>query len=53
VVDGDDELVAREVSMGPAFDDEVQITAGLEPGERYLRTVTGREREGDTVGAAR
>jgi multidrug efflux pump subunit AcrA (membrane-fusion protein) len=44
-------VVAREVSMGPVFGDLVLISEGLEPGERYLRRLTGREREGDTLTA--
>jgi multidrug efflux pump subunit AcrA (membrane-fusion protein) len=45
-------LEAREVTMGPAFGDLVLISDGLQPGERFLREVTGREREGARVGAA-
>jgi multidrug efflux system membrane fusion protein len=44
-------LVAREVSMGPVFGDLVLISEGLEPGEQYLRRLTGREREGDSLAA--
>jgi multidrug efflux system membrane fusion protein len=39
-------LEAREVTLGPVFGDLVLIREGLEPGERYLRRLTGREREG-------
>jgi len=46
-------LEAREVSLGPVFGDLVLIREGLQPGERYLRRLTGREREGATVAAPR
>lgn len=46
-------LEAREVVLGPVFGDLVQISDGLQPGERYLRRLTGREREGAAVGAPR
>ena len=44
-------LEAREVTLGPVFGDLVLIREGLEPGERYLGYLTGREREGAPVGA--
>jgi multidrug efflux pump subunit AcrA (membrane-fusion protein) len=44
-------LEAREVTLGQVFGDLVAIRQGLEPGERYLRVLTGREREGAPVGA--
>jgi multidrug efflux pump subunit AcrA (membrane-fusion protein) len=44
-------LEAREVTLGPVFGDLVLIREGLEPGERYLGHLTGREREGAPVGA--
>jgi multidrug efflux pump subunit AcrA (membrane-fusion protein) len=44
-------LEAREVTLGPVFGDLVLIREGLEPGERYLGRLTGREREGAPVGA--
>ena len=46
-------LEAREVTLGPVFGDLVLIDNGLQPGERYLRRLTGREREGEAVGAPR
>ena len=46
-------LEAREVTLGPVFGDLVLIKDGLQPGERYLRRLTGREREGAAVGAPR
>jgi multidrug efflux pump subunit AcrA (membrane-fusion protein) len=39
-------LEAREVTLGPVFGDLVLIREGLKPEERYLRRLTGREREG-------
>jgi multidrug efflux pump subunit AcrA (membrane-fusion protein) len=46
-------LEAREVVLGPVFGELVLISDGLQPGERYLRRLTGREREGATVDAPR
>ena len=40
-------LEAREVELGQVFEDLVLIRQGLEPGERYLVRLSGREREGD------
>ncbi len=40
-------LEAREVTLGQVFEDLVLIRQGLEPGERYLVRLSGREREGD------
>jgi len=44
-------LEAREVTPGQVFGDLVAIGEGLEPGERYLKVLTGREREGLPPGA--
>jgi multidrug efflux pump subunit AcrA (membrane-fusion protein) len=44
-------LEAREVTLGAVFGDLVLIREGLEPGQRYLRRLTGREREGAPAGA--
>jgi multidrug efflux pump subunit AcrA (membrane-fusion protein) len=44
-------LEAREVALGAVFGDLVLIREGLDPGQRYLRRLTGREREGAPVGA--
>ncbi len=44
-------LEARAVTLGPVFGDLVLISEGLKPGERYLRRLTGREREGAPAGA--
>jgi multidrug efflux pump subunit AcrA (membrane-fusion protein) len=46
-------LEAREVVLGPVFGELVLISDGLQPGERYLRRLTGREREGAPVDAPR
>ena len=46
-------LEAREVTLGPVFGDLILISNGLQSGERYLRRLTGREREGAAVGAPR
>jgi multidrug efflux pump subunit AcrA (membrane-fusion protein) len=43
-------LEAREVTPGPIFGERVLIAAGLAPGERYLSELTGREREGQSLG---
>jgi hypothetical protein len=43
-------LEAREVTPGPIFGERVLIAAGLAPGERYLTELTGREREGQSLG---
>jgi multidrug efflux pump subunit AcrA (membrane-fusion protein) len=53
VVNDSRALEAREVVLGPVFGDLVLISDGLQPGERYLRRLTGREREGSTVDAPR
>jgi len=45
-------LEARKITLGPVFSDLVLIREGLEPGERYLRRLTGREREGAPVAGA-
>lgn len=47
IVNESRELEAREVTLGQVFEDLVLIRQGLEPGERYLVRLTGREREGD------
>jgi multidrug efflux pump subunit AcrA (membrane-fusion protein) len=53
IVNESQALEAREVTLGPVIGDLVLISDGLQPGERYLRRLTGREREGTTVGASR
>ena len=53
IVTADQTLEAREVVLGGAYGDLVQIREGLAAGERYLTRLTGREREGATVGAPR
>lgn len=53
IVNESQALEAREVTLGPVFGDLVLIKDGLQPGERYLRRLTGREREGAAVGAPR
>lgn len=50
IVNESQALESREVSLGPVFGDLVLISNGLQPGERYMRRLTGREREGATVG---
>jgi len=52
IVGDDGRLEAREVRLGRAYGDLVRLEQGLEPGERYLARLTGREREGATVEAA-
>jgi multidrug efflux pump subunit AcrA (membrane-fusion protein) len=42
-------LEAREVDLGETYGQLVRIDRGLEPGERYLTRLTGREREGARV----
>jgi multidrug efflux pump subunit AcrA (membrane-fusion protein) len=46
IVNDSQVLEAREVILGSVFDDLVLIEEGLRSGERYLRSLTGREREG-------
>lgn len=53
VVNDSQVLEAREVVLGPVFGDLVLISGGLQPEERYLRRLTGREREGAAVDAPR
>ena len=45
-------LAARQVTLGPVFGDLVLIREGLDPGQLYLRSLTGREREGAPVAGA-
>jgi multidrug efflux pump subunit AcrA (membrane-fusion protein) len=47
-------LEAREVTLGQVFGDLVLVSQGLQPGERYLKRLTGRERDGApaTAGAS-
>ena len=53
VVNDSQSLEAREVVLGPVFGELVLISVGLQPEERYLRRLTGREREGATVDVPR
>jgi len=53
VVNDSQSLEAREVVLGPVFGELVLISGGLQPEERYLRRLTGREREGAMVDAPR
>jgi multidrug efflux pump subunit AcrA (membrane-fusion protein) len=46
VLADDDTLSSREVVPGRTFGSDVLIQEGLEPGDRYPRRLTGREREG-------
>ncbi|MFW5843863.1 MAG: HlyD family efflux transporter periplasmic adaptor subunit, partial [Spirochaetota bacterium] len=39
-------LRRQEVALGESIGESVEITSGLEPGDRYLLRLTGREREG-------
>lgn len=43
-------LRRQEVALGESIGESVEITSGLEPGERYLPRLTGREREGASAG---
>jgi len=52
IVNGEQELEAREVVLGTVYGDVVKIHAGLESGERYLSQLTGREKEGSKVDAS-
>jgi multidrug efflux pump subunit AcrA (membrane-fusion protein) len=49
-VDEESTLRLQQVTVGASFDDDVQITSGLEAGERFLSRLSGREREGQQVG---
>ncbi len=51
IVNGDQELEAREVLLGPTYGDLVMIDKGLETGEKYLARLTGREKEGAKIDA--
>ena len=51
IVNGDRELEAREIVLGPVYGDLVKIDRGLEIGEKYLARLTGREKEGAKVDA--
>lgn len=46
VIDEDNKLTAREVESGAFFGEDVHINSGIEPGERYLSKLTGKETEG-------
>jgi multidrug efflux pump subunit AcrA (membrane-fusion protein) len=49
---GDDQILeAREVVLGPTYDEMVRIDQGLSEGERYLIRLTGREKGGAKVNA--
>jgi multidrug efflux pump subunit AcrA (membrane-fusion protein) len=51
VVNEDLTMEAREVVLGPTYDEMVRIDRGLSVGERYLTRLTGREKEGAKVNA--
>lgn len=46
LLDDEEKLTAREVESGAIFGDDVHIVSGLNPGERYLSQLTGKETEG-------
>jgi multidrug efflux pump subunit AcrA (membrane-fusion protein) len=50
VVTPDNNLTAKAVTPGRTHEDDIQITSGLEPGERLLLQRRGNEREGQQVG---
>jgi multidrug efflux pump subunit AcrA (membrane-fusion protein) len=52
IVNGDNRLEARLVTIGAIYGDQVLIQDGLQAGERILLRRTGRERAGDLVEAA-
>ena len=49
LVNPDGQLEAREVTLGATYGEMVRVDRGLEPGERYLTRLSGREREGARV----
>jgi len=49
VVNEAQELEAREVVLGPTYEDLVMIDQGLKVGEKYLTSLTGREKEGTKI----
>ncbi len=53
VVKEDRTLEAREVQLGATYGDMVQVTEGLNSGERYLTRLSGRERDGSPIGEPR
>jgi biotin carboxyl carrier protein len=50
IVDSDQTLQLREITIGASFGDDVQVNSGLIGGDRYLGRLSGREREGQPVG---
>lgn len=52
VVNDQDRLELRPVQTGPLFGNEICLTDGIAPGERYLRSPKGNEKEGDLVESA-
>jgi len=46
VLDTENKFAAREIVTGAAFGNEVHIISGLNPGEKYLTSLTGNETEG-------
>ncbi len=50
VINDNNKLTAREVESGAVFGDDVHINSGLEPGERYLSRLSGKETEGMEIG---
>ncbi len=51
IVDEEGRLEARKVVLGTTFGDLVLVREGLKNGEHYLVELTGREREGERIGA--
>jgi multidrug efflux pump subunit AcrA (membrane-fusion protein) len=51
IVNEDRVLEAREVGLGSIFGDLVEIDDGLQPGEKYLSRLSGREKEGVKIEA--
>ena len=49
LVNDENKLTAREIKSGAVFGDDSHITSGLNPGEKYLTRLTGKETEGMEV----
>ena len=50
VINDENKLTVRKVESGSVFGDDVHINSGLEPGERYLSRLSGKETEGMDIG---
>ena len=49
VITDENRLIARKIKAGVVFGEDIHIVSGLNPGERYLSRLTGKETEGMEV----